>query len=66
MTERERMLLGKLYNPYHVSDSPWAEIRAACKKFNESVFWENGSALGELKKYFAKAGKHFLPLPHYV
>lgn len=50
MTERERMLSGKLYNPYKVTDSPWAEIRAACKKFHESVFWKDSSALGELKK----------------
>ena len=58
MTERERMISGKLYNPYMISDNPWAEIRAACKKFNESDFWSDRSALDELKGHFAKAGEY--------
>lgn len=57
MTERERMLSGKLYNPYKVSDNPWAEIRAACKKFNESDFWCDSSALEELKNILPEPGK---------
>lgn len=57
MTERERMISGKLYNPYMISDNPWAEIRAACKKFNESDFWSDKSALDELKGHFAEAGE---------
>ena len=57
MTERKRMISGKLYNPYMISDNPWAEIRAACKKFNESDFWSDKSALDELKKHFAEAGE---------
>lgn len=44
MTERERMISGKLYNPYMISDNLWAEIRAACKKFNEYDFWSDRSA----------------------
>lgn len=35
----------------------------ACKMFNESVFWKDGSALGELKKYFAKAGDDMILMP---
>lgn len=57
MTERERMISGKLYNPYKVSDNPWVEIRTACKKFNESDFWSDSNALNELKEHFAKAGE---------
>lgn len=55
MTEKERMLLGKLYDPYRVQEHPWATVRAACKKFNESEFWQDRQALEELKSYFAKA-----------
>lgn len=55
MTEKERMFTGNLYNPYKVPDNPWAVIRAACKKFNESDFWCDHSALDELKKCFAKS-----------
>lgn len=63
MTERERMLSGKLYNPYKVSDNPWAEIRAACKKFNHSDFWNDSSALEELKRHFAKAADDMVLTP---
>lgn len=38
MTERERMISGKLYNPYMISDNPWAEIRAACKNLMNLIF----------------------------
>ena len=63
MTERERMISGKLYNPYMISDNPWAEIRAACKKFNESDFWSDRSALDELKVHFAEAGEDMVLTP---
>ncbi len=63
MTERERMLSGKLYNPYKVPNNPWATIRAACKKFNESDFWCNHDALDELKKFFAKANDDMVLTP---
>ena len=38
MTERERMISGKLYNPYMISDNPWVEIRAACKNLMNLIF----------------------------
>lgn len=63
MTEKERMFSGELYNPYKVPNSPWATIRAACKKFNESDFWCDKSALEELKKHFAKAGDDMVLTP---
>lgn len=63
MTERERMLSGKLYNPYKVPDNPWAAVRSACRKFNESDFWCDDSALEELKGYFAKAGSDMVLTP---
>lgn len=54
---------GRLYNPYKVSDNPWAEIRAACKKFNESDFWCDSNPLEELKKHFARAGEDMVLTP---
>lgn len=63
MTEKERMFSGKLYNPYKVQNNPWASIRAACKKFNESDFWCDQTALEELKMCFAKAGEDMVLTP---
>ncbi len=55
MTEKERMFAGKLYHPRRITENQWNVIRPACKKFNESEFWQNHHALEELKCYFAKA-----------
>lgn len=63
MTEKERMYSGKLYNPYRVPDNPWAEIRAACKRFNESEFWSDRSAFEALKQCFGKAGEDMVLTP---
>ncbi|MDO4168911.1 MAG: sugar O-acetyltransferase [Lachnospiraceae bacterium] len=63
MTEKERMYAEKLYDPYKVPDNPWATIRAACKKFNESDFWRDCSALNELKQHFAKASDDMVLTP---
>lgn len=63
MTEKERMMAGKLYHPYKVSDNPWATIRGACKKFNDSAFWDDRSALDELRTYFANAPKDMVLTP---
>lgn len=63
MTEKERMFSGELYNPYKVPGNPWATIRAACKKFNESDFWCDQRALDELKQHFALAGDGMVLTP---
>lgn len=63
MTERERMLAGALYNPYKVANNPWAAIRAACKKFNESEFWVDRKALDELRIHFASAPEDMVLTP---
>lgn len=55
MDEQERMYKGEYYNPYK-ADQPWASIRAACKRFNESEFWSDPLPLQELCTHFAKAG----------
>lgn len=57
MTDDERMMAGKLYDPYKVENNPWNTIRAACKKFNDSEFWNDRTAFEELKSCFAEAGE---------
>ena len=51
MNDKERMFAGKIYSPFKV-ESQWKEIHAAIKKFNESNFWEDSTALNELKELF--------------
>lgn len=62
MTEKERMLTGKLYNPFKIQ-SQWNEIRKAIKKFNDSNFWEDTTALKELQKLFLSTGEDFVLTP---
>ena len=54
MRERDRMLSGKLYHPGKIEGNTWDVIRAACKKFNDSEFWHDDSALNELCALFAQ------------
>ena len=53
--EWNRMMAGKLYSPYKVGDDSWGKVHIAQKRFNESEFWRDCSALEELKKCFGKA-----------
>lgn len=53
--EWNRMIEGKLYNPYKVGDSSWEVIRKALKSFNESEFWKDNSALENLKQFLGSA-----------
>lgn len=55
MNEKERMKKGLLYNPFKVNDNQWYKIRPLCKKFNESYFWKDRSALDKLLACFGKA-----------
>lgn len=48
-TEWNRMMEGKLYNPYKVGDNSFENVHAAQKKFNESEYWNDKSAFEELK-----------------
>lgn len=63
MTEKERLMSGKLYNPFKVEDNPWEKVRAAVKKFNDSEFWKNDDALQELKQIFAFVGENVVLTP---
>ena len=53
--EWDRMMSGRLYCPYKVGGDSWARVHAAQKKFNESEFWHDRTALDELRKCFAEA-----------
>ena len=53
--EWNRMMEGKLYNPYKVGDNSFENVHAAQKKFNESEYWNDKSAFEELKKCFKVA-----------
>ena len=62
MTDKERMFAGKLYSPFKV-ESQWIKIRRAVKKFNESNFWEDTTALRELQNLFRSTGEGFVLTP---
>lgn len=53
--EWERMMGGKLYSPYRVGGDTWGKMHAAQKKFNESEYWHDNTALEEMKKCFGRA-----------
>lgn len=61
--EWDQMISGKLYSPVKVGDNSWNKVHEAQKKFNESEFWHDKSALEELKKCFAKSGKYLTLTP---
>ena len=62
MNDKERMFAGKLYSPFKV-ESQWKEIHAAIKKFNDSNFWEDSTALNELRELFLSTGEGFVLTP---
>ena len=63
LVEWNRMMAGKLYSPYKVGDDSWERVHAAQKKFNESEFWRDQSALEELKTCFGRAAGDMYLIP---
>ena len=61
--EWNRMMEGKLYNPYKVGDDSWQNIREALKLFNESKFWKDSSALENLKQFLGSAPEDLVLTP---
>lgn len=61
--EWERMMACKLYSPSKVGDDSWEKVHAAQKRFNESEFWRDTSALDELKTCFGRSGKDMVLTP---
>lgn len=61
--EWNRMIVGKLYNPYKVGDNSFEVVHAAQKKFNESEYWKDKSAFDELKRCFKVAPDDMILTP---
>lgn len=61
--EWNRMIFGKLYNPYKVGDDSFEKVHAAQKKFNDSEYWKDNSAFIELKKCFKRAPEDMILTP---
>lgn len=61
--EWKRMMAQQLYSPYKVGGDSWERVHAAQKRFNESEFWRDFSALEELKKCFGKATESMVLTP---
>ena len=52
MTEHERMLSGKLYNPYKVNDGVWQLNRQTLETFNSLPWSKLGEGMALLRKLF--------------
>lgn len=63
MTEKERMLGGKLYDPFKVENTTWEQARQIVKAFNESEFWKDRRGLEQLRKLFAHAEEDMTIIP---
>lgn len=61
--EWSRMIAGKLYSPFRVGDDSWGIVHVAQKKFNDSEFWHDRSALNELRKCFGAAPEDIVLTP---
>lgn len=62
MTDTERMIAGKLYDPYK-AESQWMAVRGAVKEFNDSFFWQSQDALDHLKTFFGRVGENVVLTP---
>lgn len=62
MTEKERAISGKLYDPFRVENT-WTWARQIIKEFNGSEFWKDSSAMDKLRTLFAHAGEGMMIVP---
>lgn len=56
MTEKQRMLEGKLYNPYKVEGNDWEKSREALKQFNDMSYKFVKERMAILKDIFGELG----------
>ncbi|ANU46339.1 maltose acetyltransferase [Enterocloster clostridioformis] len=56
MTEKQRMLEGKLYNPYRVEGNEWEKSRKALKQFNSLAYEFEKEQMAILKAVFGALG----------
>lgn len=61
--EWNRMIQCKLYNPYKTGEDSFGKVHEAQKKFNESEFWHDRTALDGLRKCFGKAPEDMVLTP---
>ena len=61
--EWSRMMAGKLYSPFRVGDDSWENVHIAQKRFNDSEFWHDRTALNELIKCFGSAPEDIVLTP---
>lgn len=54
MNDKERMLSGKLYNPYKVNDNAWERSREALEKFNSMPYRQEKGRMQALRDIFGR------------
>ena len=52
MNDKQRMLAGKLYNPYHIQDHAWENCREALEKFHALPYDHQEESMRILKGIF--------------
>lgn len=65
MTDLERMLAGKLYDPFNVNDGAWEESRLALEKFNKDPFRQKPERLDYLRDIFGSLGENAEIVPYF-
>lgn len=63
MNEKERMLSGKLYNPYKVGDGSWEKSREALEKFNTMSYKQEKERMQVLRDLFGKLAEDAVITP---
>lgn len=63
MTEKERMLSGKLYNPYKVNDNIWEKNREILEKFNTLSYKDLKEGMLLLKEIFGHLEEDAVIIP---
>lgn len=63
MTDKERMLSGKLYNPYKVGDNSWERSREALEKFNSMSYRQEKERMEILRELFGALGENAVIVP---
>ena len=56
MTEKERMLSGKIYCPFKVGDNTWEKSREVLEQFNSMPWQKERERMELLKEYFRSSG----------
>lgn len=63
MTEKERMLSGKLYNPYKVNDNTWDKNREVLETFNTMSYKDMKKGMELLREIFGRLEEDAVIMP---